>query len=91
MMQPMDTIFQTYMMNAALRTAFMMFKDMIRATITRDKDRLTEALGHEPTQENWEDYWQLLGEQASKQKACQREADREKLRRLVMGDTDVAT
>ncbi len=43
-------------------------------------------LGHEPTQENWEDYRNLLSEQESKQKDCQREEDREKLRRLVMGD-----
>jgi hypothetical protein len=59
-------------------------QDMIRA----DRERLTKALGHEPTDENWQDYYDLLKEQKTKQKTSQREADKGKLRRLVMGEGD---
>ncbi len=59
-------------------------QDMIRV----DRERLTKALGHEPTDENWQDYYDLLKEQKIKQKTSQREADKGKLRRLVMGEGD---
>ncbi len=60
-------------------------QDMIRV----DRERLTKALGHEPTDENWQDYYDLLREQKAKQKTSQREADKGKLRRLVMGEGNV--
>lgn len=44
------------------------------------------TLHHEPTNENWEDYWQYLGELNSVQKCLQRAEDREKIRRLVFGE-----
>jgi len=61
-------------------------QDMIRV----DRERLTKALGHEPTDENWQDYYDLLKEQKTKQKTSQREADKGKLRRLVMGEGDAS-
>jgi len=61
-------------------------QDMIRV----DRERLTKALGHEPTDENWQDYYDLLKEQKIKQKTSQREADKGKLRRLVMGEGDAS-
>jgi len=61
-------------------------QDMIRV----DRERLTKALCHEPTDENWQDYYDLLKEQKIKQKTSQREADKGKLRRLVMGEGDAS-
>ena len=61
-------------------------QDMIRV----DRERLTKALSHEPTDENWQDYYDLLKEQKIKQKTSQREADKGKLRRLVMGEGDAS-
>ena len=61
-------------------------QDMIRV----DRERLTKALGHEPTDENWQDYYDLRRENESKQKTSQREADKGKLRRLVMGEGDAS-
>ena len=61
-------------------------QDMIRV----DRERLTKALDHEPTDENWQDYYDLLKEQKTKQKTSQREADKGKLRRLVMGEGDAS-
>ncbi len=52
-------------------------QDMIRV----DRERLTKTLGHEPTDENWQDYYDLRRDQEFKKKTSQREADKEKLRR----------
>ena len=51
-----------------------------------ERNKIKAALGHEPTQENWQDYYDLKKEKTNKQKANQREIDREKIRRLVFGE-----
>jgi len=93
-MQPMnklDPMIQGYMLGAAIRVACMIQMQLLHTIVTRERERLTKALGHEPTEENWEDYWQLLRERTSKQKSCQREVDREKSRRLLAGDNNGAS
>lgn len=58
--------------------------------VRAEKEKLKDALGHEPADENWQNYYDLLREQKANRKAVQREADREKLRRLVMGEENAA-
>lgn len=49
------------------------------------KGTLTKTVGHEPTNGNWEDYLQFLGEINSIEVCLQRAKDRENIRRLVFG------
>jgi hypothetical protein len=94
MKQPMDKLdpmIQSYMLGAAIRVARIMQMQLLHAIVIKEKERLTGALDYEPTEENWEDYWKWLRERTSKQKAYRTESDSEKLRRHVLGETDVAT
>ena len=89
MTQPMDDVnivMRGYMLGATIRTACTMMLELMFTLIPRERERLIQALGHEPTQENWEDYWQLLGEQLANPKCLQSAEDREKIRRLVFGE-----
>ena len=88
MTQPMDmgAMMQGYMIGATIRTACAMMLELMFTIIPREKERLMETLKHELTNENWEDYWQYLGELNSVQKCLQRAEDREKIRRLVFGE-----
>ena len=88
MNQPMDigTVMQGYMLGATIRIAGMMILELMFTIIPQERERLTETLNHEPTNEDWEDYCQLLGERASNPKCLQRAEDREKIRRLVFGE-----
>jgi hypothetical protein len=89
MTQPMENfniVMQGYMLGATIRMACTMMLELVCTVIPRERERLIQALGHEPTQENWEDYWQFLGEQVANPKCLQSAEDREKIRRLVFGD-----
>jgi len=88
MNQPMDfnAMMQGYILGAAIRTAGMMMLEMMFTIVPRERERLTETLGHEPTQEDWDDYSQFLGERTLNPKCVQRAKDREKIRRLVFGE-----
>ena len=77
---------QGYILGATIRTARAMILELMFAIIPRERERLKETLHHEPTNENWEDYWQYLGELNSVQKCLQRAGKREKIRRLVFGE-----
>lgn len=93
MEQPMDklqTMLQGYMAGLALLAAGAMQMELMYTIVTNGKERLTQALGHEPTQENWEDYWELLKERALKQTNPSRSEEREKIRRLLTGDEDAS-
>ncbi len=68
-----------------LGTVCMMMLELMFTIIPRERERLTGILKHELTNENWEDYWQYLGELNSVQQCLQRAEDREKIRRLVFG------
>jgi len=88
MNQPMDigAMMRGYMLGATIRTACVMMLELMFTIIPRERERLRETLHHEPTNEDWEDYWQYLGELHSVQKCLQRAEDRDKIRRLVFGE-----
>ena len=67
-----------------------MARKLVEKMLEAEKEKLTKALGREPTQEEWQYYRDLQWRKANREKARQREIDREKLRRLVMGEDDAA-
>ena len=89
MNQPMDfgVMMQGYFLGAAVRMTGMMMLELMFTILPRERERLTETIGHEPSQEDWDDYWQFLGERALSQKCLQRADDREKIRSLVFGES----
>ena len=52
----------------------------------RRQEIVAAAVGHEPTWENFQDFWDLQRLKNEGQIVLQREADREKLRKLVFGE-----
>ncbi len=86
MNQQMDfnAMIQGYFLGAAIRMTGMMMLDFI--FMPQQREHLTATLGHEPTQEDWDDCCQFLGERALSPKYLQRAIDREKIRRLVFGE-----
>jgi len=88
MNQPMDVsaMMQGYMLGATTRTACAMMLEMMFLIVPRERERLVETLKHEPANEDWEDYWQFLGERTLNPKCLQRAEDREKIRHLVYGE-----
>jgi hypothetical protein len=68
-----------------LITAYDMVKDFVEKVMEAERKKLTETLGHEPDSENWQYYRDLQWQKLNREKALQREIDREKLRHLVFG------
>jgi len=93
MNQPMDfnAMIQGYFLGAAIRMTGMMMLELMFAILPRERERLTETLGHEPTNEDWEDYSQFLGERTLDPKCLQRAENREKIRCLVFGEDNPAS
>ena len=93
MNQPMDfnALIQGYFLGAAVRMTGMMMLELMFTILPRERERLTETLGHEPSQENWDDYSQFLGERTLNPRCLQRAIDREKIRRLVFGEDNHAS
>jgi hypothetical protein len=80
-----------YMMERTMTMiAYCTFATFIEKILEDERKKVKAALGHEPTQENWQDYYELKQEKTDRQKADQREIDKKKLRRLVMGELDAA-
>ena len=76
-----------YIMERAMTmAAYCALAVAVEKTLKAEREKVRAALGHEPTQENWHDYYNLQQEKTNRQDTRQREIDREKLRRLVMGD-----
>ena len=71
---------------AMTMVGYLMLADLVRKMLEDEREKVKAALGHEPTQENWQDYYDLKLENTNRQNAQQREIDKEKLRRLVLGD-----
>ena len=93
MNQQMDfnSMMQGYFLDAAIRVTSMMMLELMFTILPRERERLTETLGHEPSQENWDDYSQFLGERTLNPRCLQRAIDREKIRRLVFGEDNHAS
>jgi len=76
-----------YMMEkATTMVAYCMLAAFVEKTLEAERKKVKAALGHEPNQENWQYYYELQQEKTDRQKAHQREVDRERLRRLVFGE-----
>ena len=88
MNQPMDfnAMVQGVILGMATRLRGMMMLELIFNILPRERERLTETLGHEPTPEDWDDCGQCLGERTLDSRCLQRAADREKIRRLVFNE-----
>ena len=71
-------------------TAHDMARKLVEKMLEAEKEKLTKALGHEPTTEEWQYYRDLQWQKSNREKARQREINREKIRRLVMGEDDAA-
>jgi len=69
-----------------LMTAHDMVKNFVEKVIEAETKLLTMTLGHEPTDENRQYYRDLQRQKSNPERAQQREADREKLRRLLFGE-----
>ncbi|MDD4984785.1 MAG: hypothetical protein PHQ43_03190 [Dehalococcoidales bacterium] len=80
-----------YMMERAMTmVAYCTLAAVVEKTLAAEREKVKVALGHKPTQENWQDYYNLQQEKTDRQNTRQREIDREKLRRLVMGEGDAS-
>lgn len=77
---------QGCILSVATRVKDMMMLELIFTILPRERTRLIDTLIREPTQEDWDDYSQFLGERTLNPKCLQRAEDREKIRRLVFGE-----
>ena len=76
-----------YMMERAMTmAAYCTLAAVVAKALKAEREKVKETLGHEPTQENLQYYYNLQQERPNRQDARQREIDREKLRRLVFGE-----
>jgi len=81
-------IFGYIMERATTMLGYCMVATVVEKTLEAERKKVKEALGHEPTQENWQYYYDLRQEEKNRRNARQREADHENLRRLVFGEDD---
>ena len=89
-MDELNYVFGYMMERAMTMVAYCTLAAVVEKTLKAEREKVRAALGHDPTQENWQDYYNLQQEKTDRQKARQREVDREKLRRLVMGEGDAS-
>ena len=81
-------MFSDAMERATAMVAYCMLAAVVEKTLEAERKQMKAALGHDPDQENWQDYYALKQEQKDRRNTNQREIDREKLRRLVFGEED---
>ena len=81
-----NAMMQGCILSVATRVKGMMMLELIFTILPRERTRLMDTLNREPTQEDWDDYSQFLGERTLNPKCLQRAEDREKIRRLVFGE-----
>ena len=68
--------------------AYCMLAAFAEKTLEAEREKVKEALGHEPTQRNLQYYFDLLQEQKNSQNTRQWEIDCKNLRHLVFGEDD---
>jgi len=66
--------------------AFCMLAAFAEKTLEAEKEKIKEAIGHEPTQRHLQYYFDLRQEEKTSQNTRQWEIDCKKLRRLVFGE-----
>ncbi len=80
--------FREVMERAITMVTYCMFAVLIEKILVAEREKVRGVLGHEPTQEELRYYYELQLEKMNRQDAHQREDDRKKLRRLVLGEED---
>ena len=85
-MDELNYVFGYMMERATTMLGYCMLAAIFEKTIEAERKKVRAAVGHEPTRENWQYYCELRQEEKNRQNDRQRGIDREKLRRLVMGD-----
>lgn len=79
----------SYMMERATNmVAYCMLAAVVAKPLEAERQKVKAALGHDPDQENWQDYYELQQEQKNSQNTRQWESDCKKLRGLVFGEED---
>lgn len=81
-------VFSYVMEKAMTMMAYFMLMAIMEKTAEADRKKVKEALGHEPTQENMWDYYELRQEERNSRPSRQQESDRKNLRKLVFGDEE---
>ncbi len=79
-------MFSYVMERATTMVVYCIFAALIEETLEAERKQVKAALGHEPSQENWQDYYDLKQDKTNRQNAHQRAIDKEKLRLLVFGE-----
>ncbi len=79
-------IFNDAMKRAMAMVTYCMFAVVVEKTLEAERKKVKEALGHEPTLENWQYLYELQKEEEKSRNTRKAEIDREKLRRLVLGE-----
>lgn len=78
-----------YMMErATTMMAYFMLATFAEKTLEAERERIKQALDHEPTQKHLQYYFDLRQEQKNSQNTRQWEIDCKKLRGLVFGEED---
>ena len=88
-MDDFSYMFSYVMERATTLLVYCMFAALIENTLEAERKQVKAALGHEPSQENWQDYYDLKQNKTNRQNARQQEIDKEKLRRLVFGEDGI--
>jgi len=79
----------SYMMErATTMLGYCMLSVIFEKTLEAERKKVRAAVGHEPTRDNWQYYYELKQEEKNRQNARQQEIDRENLRRLVFGEDE---
>ena len=81
-------MFSDAMKRAMAMVTYCMFAVLIEKILEAEREKVRAVLGHEPSQEELQYYYELQLEKMNRQDSHQREVDREKLRRLVFGEED---
>lgn len=81
-------MFGYVMERATTMVVYCMFAALIDKTLEPEREKVRVAIGHEPTWEELQYYFELQKEKRNMASTRQREIDREKLRRLVFGEDD---
>ena len=80
--------FNDAMQRVMTMVTYCMFAVLTEKILGAERAKVRAVLGHEPTQEELQYYYELQLEKMNRQDPHQREVDREKLRRLVFGEED---
>jgi len=85
MTEDFEAFMQACVLKAIIVTAAAIRVQTLQGVVSEARQRLKEVLGHEPTQADWHDLVGFVSQLSSGNLAINREENREKIRRLVMG------